>query len=249
MIRPQPKPVARFKVDPRWKRPHRFEEAHDDPAPASVCWHCLKPRNAKVHQARAPMRRSPDRRVDGKRVRKLPESFHPAFPKPIRKPKAKRWGVSRRKLKKPAPDPQAAKVAWPKPTRPAGTKHRRRAREFGFMAFCHDRGCELRGDAELQRILGIRHDCDDAPIEFAHLHDRRRYAPGDIGAGLDRTVHLGIDGKLGGKATWYVVLDYTGQNMVRMRLANRARAEWNALTPEQRAEWDRKAEAECRARR
>lgn len=110
------------------------------------------------------------------------------------------------------------------------------------MSFCHERGCELRGDAELQRIIGIRHDCD-GPVEFAHLHDRRRYAQGDIGAGLDRTVHRGIDGRVGGKASWYVVLEYEGQHMVRMRLANRARAAWDALTDDQRAEYERKAQA------
>ncbi len=32
------------------RRAHRFEEAHDDPAPASLCWNCLLPRDAKVHQ-------------------------------------------------------------------------------------------------------------------------------------------------------------------------------------------------------
>jgi hypothetical protein len=32
------------------RTPHRFEEAHDSPAPAPSCWACLKPRDAKVHQ-------------------------------------------------------------------------------------------------------------------------------------------------------------------------------------------------------
>jgi hypothetical protein len=31
------------------RTPHRFEEAHDDPAPAPICWSCLKPRDARVH--------------------------------------------------------------------------------------------------------------------------------------------------------------------------------------------------------
>lgn len=29
--------------------PHRFEEAHDDPAPAPNCWDCGKPRDHRVH--------------------------------------------------------------------------------------------------------------------------------------------------------------------------------------------------------
>jgi len=188
-------------------------------------------------------------------------------PKPVprakkpRKPlRARRWGISRRKqpsqakqaIRQTGLDPSSYPApAFAKPISPKGTKHRRRVREWGFMHFCHHRGCELRGDAELQRLLGIRHDCEGR-IEFAHLHDRRRHAPGDIGAGLDRAAHLGIDGKEGGKATWYVALDYTGQHMVRMRLANRARGSWDALTPEQRAEWDRRAEEQrlaARARR
>lgn len=32
----------------RLKR-HPFEEAHDDPAPASICWHCHRRRTDKIH--------------------------------------------------------------------------------------------------------------------------------------------------------------------------------------------------------
>ncbi len=35
----------------RLKR-HPFEEAHDDPAPATRCWHCLRTREDKVHEER-----------------------------------------------------------------------------------------------------------------------------------------------------------------------------------------------------
>lgn len=35
---------------PKNPKPHTFEEAHDDPAPASICWECARPRNHKVHQ-------------------------------------------------------------------------------------------------------------------------------------------------------------------------------------------------------
>lgn len=161
---------------------------------------------------------------------------------------AKRWGVHR-KLKKSVPNPQAAKVAYPKPTREAKTKHGRRPREWGFMHFCHARGCELDLDRDLQHLLGIKHVCT-GPLEFAHLSDKKRYDIGDVGACLCRdAAHRGIDGKVGGKATWYVALGKRGQNLlVRMRLSNRARAAWDALTPAQRAEWDRKA-AEQRGKR
>ena len=157
------------------------------------------------------------------------------FPKPVKKEKAKRWGVRRR------PPREQVAFAHPKPSRPEKTKHGRRAREHGYMHFCHERGCELALDMDLQRILGISHDCAFEPIEFAHLHDRRRYAPGDIGAGLDRPTHLGIDGRPGGKLPWYVSRDYQGQHMIRMRLANRARMAWEALTDAQRDEWEKKA--------
>lgn len=34
--------------------PHRFEEAHDEPAPAPSCWECGQPRNHAIHRASAP---------------------------------------------------------------------------------------------------------------------------------------------------------------------------------------------------
>lgn len=129
---------------------------------------------------------------------------------------------------------------------PGKTAHARREREFGFMMFCRERGCELALDHELQRLIGISHDCSFEPVEFAHLHDRRRYAPGDIGAGLCVTTHRGIDGRLGGKLPWYAALDHVGQHTFRMRLANRARAAWDALSDEERTDWERRA-AEWRA--
>lgn len=32
-------------------KPHRFEEAHDDPAGSDTCWDCLEPRTSKVHRS------------------------------------------------------------------------------------------------------------------------------------------------------------------------------------------------------
>jgi hypothetical protein len=130
-----------------------------------------------------------------------------------------------------------------------GTAHSRRPREWGFMAFCHARGCELFLDLDTQKILGVRHMCPRYdPLEFAHLSALKRYDVGDVGACLCRTVHRGIDGKEGGKAVWYVALGREGQHTIRMRLANRARAAWDALSPAQRQEWEDRA-AEQRKRR
>lgn len=156
-------------------------------------------------------------------------------PKPVKRPK-----------KSPAPMRRSKPIgrkSWGVKRKAGGTAHGRRRREPGFVHFCHERGCELALDAELQHLLSVSHDCSFEPVEFAHLHDLRRYAPGDVGAGLCRPVHRGIDGKVGGKLPWYVALGYDGQHMIRMRLANRARAAWDALTDEQRAEWERKAAA------
>lgn len=131
--------------------------------------------------------------------------------------KANRWGVSR-----------SAR----------GTAHSRRPREWGFMAFCHDRGCELRRDVDTQNLLGLVHVCK-GPVQFAHLSDLKRYDVGDKGSGLCRdAAHQGIDGMVGGKAPWYVALGKDGQKLIRDRLANRARRAWEAFTDEQRAAWE-----------
>jgi len=122
------------------------------------------------------------------------------------------------------------------------SKHARREREHGYMHFCHARGCELALDAETQRGLGISHDCSFERLEFAHLSDKKRYDVGDVGACLDVALHRGIDGnKIGGKPPWYVALGRAGQLSLRMHLANRARAAWDALSGLERATWEAKA--------
>lgn len=123
-----------------------------------------------------------------------------------------------------------------------GTKHSRRPREWGFMSFARDRGCELNMDRDTQRLFFISHVCV-GERQFAHLSDRRRYDVGDVGAGLCEGAHQGFDGKIGGKAPWYAALEHPTQSLVRTHLANRARRAWDALSDEERAEWERKAEA------
>jgi hypothetical protein len=188
-------------------------------------------------------------------------------PKPVRRPpkprkplRAKRWGIAQRRSKiipTLATDGKRSKrrkiipnlipaPAFPKPDRKAGTAHRRRPREWGFMHFCHARGCELCLDADTRKLLDPPPTCS-GPLEFAHLSDKKRYDVGDVGACLHQTTHRGIDGKEGGKAVWYVALERHGQHFIRMRLANRARAAWDALSPEQREDWERRAAAQRRS--
>ena len=116
------------------------------------------------------------------------------------------------------------------------------------MAFCHARGCEMALDPALQGMLGISHTRCTGAREFAHLSDKKRYDKGDVGACLCKLIHGSFDGRVGGKPTWYTSLEKYGQHLVRMRLANRARAAWDALTDEQRARWDELA-ASRRGRR
>lgn len=158
-------------------------------------------------------------------------------PKPVRAPK---------KPRKPLPRGKPIARTWMKRSA-RGTAHSRRPRELGFMAFCHARGCELCLDPDVRKLVDIPR-CTGR-LEFAHLSDRRRYDVGDVGAVLHQSIHRGIDGKEGGKATWYVALERSGQHLVRMRFANRARRAWDALTPEQRADWDARAAAQHRRSR
>jgi hypothetical protein len=144
----------------------------------------------------------------------------PLFPKPAKRKKerkplrAKRWGVKRKAR---------------------GTKHSRRPREWGFMAFAHGRGCELARNHEAQLLAGFVHACDpNDRIEFAHLSEKKRYDVGDIGAGLCATIHRGIDGKVGGKATWYVAMGKEGQRLFGVRLSVSARVAWMQMS-----EWER----------
>lgn len=142
-----------------------------------------------------------------------------------------------------------ASLAFPRPQKKLGTKHSRRPRELGYMAFCKDRGCELALERDSGTLFGVSHRCwgfrvARVVVEFAHLGYRRRYDTGDIGAGLCSEVHHGIDGREGGKAPWYVALGRRGQELLRMHLSNRARRAWNALTPRERDAWDERAKAQ-----
>lgn len=185
-----------------------------------------------------PAKRKPAARVVSPSLPSEASGETAKFPKPFKKPTSRPKGGGAR---------SALRGTWMRPSK-RGTKHSRREREWGFMAFCHARGCELCLDADLRALLVVPPQCSGL-LEFAHLSDKKRYDVGDIGACLHQSIHRGIDGKLGGKATWYVALERSGQHLIRTRLANRARRAWDELTTDQRADWDRLAAEQRRATR
>ena len=128
------------------------------------------------------------------------------------------------------------------------TKHARRAREFGRMAFYSSLWCMLRDISRAGRlptpINEVTQACE-GPIEVAHLGDRGatgtggwRRAPDAKTAPLCRHHHRSIDGRVGGKAPWYVALGREGQRELRADLVLFADLYWQGLTEEGRAHWD-----------
>lgn len=167
-----------------------------------------------------------------------------AFPKPIkrekkRKPLArkarlapKRWGVSRSKR---------------------GTKHSRRERAWGFMAYQRSQPCDVVAayDEEFPGVYPTFEaltigppSCSGGGVQFMHLPLTvgRRRGPDMHGApgcgGLPPGHHEQIDGGLGGHARWYVALGRDGQQRLRERLRARALARWGNLTQAERDNWN-----------
>lgn len=137
---------------------------------------------------------------------------------------------------------------------PSKTKHARRPREFGRMAFYSSLWCMLRdlarGGNIATRDVEAAMACD-GPIEVAHLGDRGasgtggwRRCPDAQTAPLCRKHHRGIDGGVGGRARWYVALGRAGQQELREKLVFFADAYWDGLTEAQREEWNARAEAQ-----
>lgn len=184
-----------------------------------------------------------------KRGKPAPPTLGFAFPKP-EKASAKKRAANRA---------AKASLALPPPVAPEGTFHARRKRETGFMTFQRAFGCDVRAafaeefpDLWEFRVAGlVPGPCPPgAHIEFMHLPLMvgRRRGPDKHGApgcalGPDAGHHKEIDGRVGGKGRWYVALGYEGQQRFRERLRSRALARWDALTPEERAEWDTRARA------
>lgn len=158
----------------------------------------------------------------------------PAFPKPTRRPKAPRKPLRRTRMAQGA----------------SKTAHARRERAWGFMAYRRAMGCDLRA-AMLEEFGVLAVEGHEVPecegrVQFAHLAltAGRRRGSDMHGTGLCSGWnglgghHYGIDGKAGGKDSYYVALGREGQERLRERLRARALAGWNALTPEERQRWD-----------
>lgn len=181
-------------------------------------------------------------------------------PKPVRRPKKQRARLGARRRTRAETAARAsrkaakARLALPPPEVPKGTSHARRKRETGFMCFQREFGCDVRAAfaeefPELAAAgLGPGFCPSGAWVEFMHLPltvGRRRgpdkHGAGGCALGTEEGHHREIDGRIGGKGRWYVALVYEGQQRLRERLRSRSLARWEALSPEQQAEWD------CRA--
>jgi hypothetical protein len=149
------------------------------------------------------------------------------------------------------------KPAYPKPAQEKGTKHSRRVREWGRMAYERSLGCGV----ALAFMLEFRSDglsfltpgpCSGG-LQYMHLHlgknAGRRRAPDDSGACGCEKHHQDIDGRIGGKAPWYVAFGFDGQQRLKLRLVTRQRVTWDALGPVEQARWDNYAEANRSATR
>ncbi len=157
--------------------------------------------------------------------------------------RAKRWGVSRG---------------------PSKTKYARRQRGRGRMAFYASRPCDVEAALlqlaqEFPSSTVIQLALQWLPIhqgrvQVMHLGHKAdpggRRLPDDLDAAPGcEGHHKDIDSRLGGLGTWYVALGRILQRRLRRILRQRADAQWQALTPEQRAAWDAKAAAENAERR
>jgi hypothetical protein len=179
-----------------------------------------------------------------------------AIPKPIRRVRtpsplrARRWGVHRR----PRSPWTTELLALPKPVTPKKNKHARRERLWGKMMFLKTQACMVleafwdeftNEDVAAAGAPTIPTPCSSRRIQVMHLRKEASQARPDD----ERTAsgceghHHGIDGDLGGRDPWYVVLGRVRQRRFRDRLAALGNAAWLALSPEERADWDARAAA------
>jgi hypothetical protein len=157
-----------------------------------------------------------------------------AFPKPESRPKKPRKAIQRKA--------RIQAKRWGVSHGPSKTKHARRPRNFGRMAFVKTLPCGL-ADAFFV-VAGSLTDgpppglCS-GPIECMHLGDRagwRRCSDDETAPGC-RTHHRGIDGTVGGRAPWYVALGRDGQRALRAELVSRASEAWGALGEAGQKHW------------
>jgi hypothetical protein len=127
---------------------------------------------------------------------------------------------------------------------PRETKHARREREWGRMAYAHTWPCDVVAAYAVE--FGLV-DFDklgpcDGRREYMHLHLEEgagRRAPDRQGAIGCEGHHNDIDGRSGRRArAWYVALGRDGQLRLRHRLVDRQCARWDALSFEEQVAWD-----------
>lgn len=185
-----------------------------------------------------------------------------AWPKPVKREK-KRKPLRRGKSLGPATFEEAREKMRERARRrrlhpPRKTKHARREREWGRMAYAHTWPCDVH-EAFVEEFgllfssLALIHPgpCSGRR-QYMHLHledDGGVRPPDHQGAIGCEGHHKDIDGKVGGKGRWYVTLFADGQLRLKRRLVTRQRARWDALTPEQRAYWNEIGEARFGRRR
>lgn len=136
------------------------------------------------------------------------------------------------------------------------TKHARRERQFGKMAFLATRPCDV-VPAFWEVVLALPEYEGQAPgpcrgrVEVMHLREhaqQHRASEDRVAPGCGHQHHKDIDGKVGGRGPWWVALGRELQAKLKDALSARATAAWMALSPEERAGWDAKAAAQGRLR-
>lgn len=180
------------------------------------------------------------------------------FPKPVKRvkvPKPLRRGRRRR------PRAEQPPQKFSKPVRPEKmTAHGRRERGMGKMAFLSTMRCLVmeafwdtftNEDVAAAGSPCIPPPCRSRWIQVMHLRaeasqhrpTEQRVAPGCVDH------HQDIDGRTGGRGTWYVALGRINQRRLRDTLSELGEAYWMQLTAEERADWDARAAARPQARR
>jgi hypothetical protein len=146
-------------------------------------------------------------------------------PKPVRAPKKPRNPLRRSRMK-----PSSR-----------GTKHSRRQREWGRMAWLHSLGvC-----APKRLFWGIVETPCDGPFQVMHIGPRMGYRAPDSQTALGcRRHHEDIDQARG----WYRALPRAEREILEGTLYQYATEAWLALPAEVRAEWDARAAAQRDAR-
>jgi hypothetical protein len=126
-----------------------------------------------------------------------------------------------------------------------GTAHSRRPREWGRLAYYKTLPCDMFAScvAQFPDALVMFWGACLGRTEVAHLGDRAgwRRCPDSETAPLCRHHHQDIDGRIGGRAPWYVALGREGQRALRERLVARADLRWSTLTTNQRQDWNARA--------